>query len=222
MSGTLTAFNNSAFKERNKLIEKARNDRFNERKAKQAHIYNSGGEQQHQSLMDKAAHLAGLTPEGVSGEILAQQFFKLFQALFQTHYAVQKRDFSKAKRMGIAYVKDADGNFPEVRRIGADGKPDSNQPPYPQNTDVNNPEFRAAIRQNGLVPPPNWLEAQYTLAYEYIEEMMGKSALTPTQREVLHKRVEDMKAQGPQGPDLASDRAAMMAAQKPPAPAARK
>ncbi|MBN9287046.1 MAG: hypothetical protein BGO43_11725 [Gammaproteobacteria bacterium 39-13] len=208
----LYALNRHAAVEEQKRKKKEREERLKNRRGTQQNIYKSGGTQAHtQSAMEKADHLAGLTAEGVTGEILMIMICNLFQWLFQTHYLVQKRDFSKAEQLGIAYKADANGKFPDIHPLNEKGEPDFDQKPYPQDQDINDSGFRAAIRRNGFVPPPNWLEAQYSQGYQYLEQMMGASVLTPAQREILHKNIEETKKEGPRD-DLASDRAAQMAA----------
>jgi len=210
----LYALNRHAAVEEEKRKKKEREDRLKKRRSAQQNVYRSNEAQGHtQSAMEKADHLAGLTAEGVTGEILMIMICNLFQWIFQTHFLVQKREFSKAEQLGIAYKADVNGKFPDIHPLNEKGEPDFDQKPYPQNQDINDQGFRAAIRRNGFVPPPNWLEAQYSQAYQYLEQMMGASVLTPAQREILHKRVEEVKKEGPKD-DLASDRAAQMAAMR--------
>lgn len=208
MATTLHAMNRFAAEEDKKRKKKEREERLKNLRNAQQKIYKSGGTDAHtQSVMDQAKHLADLTAEGVTGAMLVVIFANLFQFCFQTHYMVQKRDFSKAEGLGIAYKKNEKGEFPEIYPLNGNGEPDFEQDPYPKDQNVNDASFRAAIRRNGFVPPPNWLEAQYSLGYQYLEQMMGASYLDKAQREILHKNIEETKKEGPKE-DNASDLAA--------------
>ena len=159
---------------------------FEDRMAKQKKVFPSSGSPEaaaREGAMQKAAHLAGLTPEGVAGEILTIWLVNALMLLFQTQYHVQERQFKNAQDNDIAYMQKRSGKWPKIYPLGEDGLPDFDAKP---NTDGT--ASAEEVIANGYVPPPDMNRAIAEQWKLYESQMWGTS----------HKS----------GRDLASDMAA--------------
>lgn len=163
-----------------------------------------------QSALEKADHLAGLTPEGVTGEMLAAMIFHLFASILNLAYFEQKRVFAKAQLSGNAYEQKADGSWPAIYPINSKGKPY-----VPTKADgsvdmarviTDGSASRTLIRANGFVPPPSLQEAYEQHMADFMLDMSGANSLSPYQRQILN--IAD-QARDKVEKDLASDRVAM-------------
>lgn len=144
-----------------------------------------------QSANEKAEHLAGLTPEGVAGEMLAAMIFHLFATILNLAYIEQKRKFAKAQSMGKSYEQRADGSWPHIYPIGKNGKPYVPKTADGKNIDwtrvnTDGTASRQAVRANGFVPPPSLEEAYEMHLADFMLDMNGQAALTPYQRRILN------------------------------------
>lgn len=168
---------------------------FTDRLTKQKKIFPALDGQEaaaREGAMQKAAHLAGLTPEGVAGEILTIWLIHALMLLFQTQYHVQERQFKRAQDndVNIAYMQKRSGKWPKIYPLGENGQPDFDATP---NTDGT--ASAEEVIANGYVPPPDMKRAIAEQWKLYESQMWGNSN----------------KA----GRDLASDMAAM---RRPPTP----
>lgn len=125
-----------------------------------------------EGAMQKAAHLAGLTPEGVAGEILTIYVVNILQLLFQTQFIIQKSQFKRAQDAGIAYqLNEETGLWPEVYPLDENGQPNFNAAPY---EDGKAPA--QAVIGNGLIPPPDIYRALADQWKQYELQMWGTTS----------------------------------------------
>lgn len=178
----------------------------------------------------KAEHLAGLTAEGVAGEILADLFIFSVELTFNTPIWVQMWQFNKALEQEIAsikngepirlaYMPDADGNYPDIYPIDGQGKVDFSKSPmrtYKDDGSLSDEITPFHIRANGYVPRPSITESLMIACDRHFERMLGSGVLTPEQKARMSGTVSSMqKEEKAEKEDLAADRAAQMAAMRP-------
>ncbi|MBN9288867.1 MAG: hypothetical protein BGO43_07995 [Gammaproteobacteria bacterium 39-13] len=155
----------------------SRKRNYERRIQKQNNIYqgpNAPESTSREGAMQKAAHLAGLTPEGVAGEIITIYIVNLLQLVFQTQYLIQKKQFKMAQAAGIAYEPhETTGLWPEVYPLDDQGQPNFQALPY---KDGEAPV--EAIIGNGLIPPPDIYRALGEQWKQYELQMWGTTHST--------------------------------------------
>lgn len=154
---------------------------------------------QRQGAMEKAEHLAGLTAEGVSGEIGINLIIFMFEALGNTPWWVQTLQLQESlvkeleslysdKPERICYLPDDNGVFPEIYPTDTQGKVDFSRSPLARE---NVTPF--AIRANGYVPQPSILEGFLTACDFHCERMSGANSLSPDQKARMYNIVGESK-----------------------------
>lgn len=167
----------------------------------------------------KAEHLAGLTAEGVAGEMIIHLMIFAVEATFNTPFWIQAEQFNEALRQELAslepgqkpvrlcYLPDDNGAFPDIYPINSQGEVDFDAEPLPENEVT-----PFAIRANGYIPMPTVFESYQIVLDKHFERMMGAGVLTPEQKARMTNTLADIQGQKKEGNDLASDNAAIRAA----------
>lgn len=145
----------------------------------------------------KAEHLAGLTAEGVAGEMAMDLMILALELTFNTPFWIQAYQFDEALKkelslnngVRLAYLPDDNGVYPEIYPIDGQGNVDYKQPPITDPDQIT--PFH--IRANGYVPRPSITESVMVVFDRHIERMMGSGALTPDQKARMYNTVAQMK-----------------------------
>ncbi|MCS5711138.1 hypothetical protein [Candidatus Berkiella aquae] len=180
---------------------------------------------QTQGAMEKAEHLAGLTPEGVAGEIMFDLIILSIELSVNAPFWTQTLQFEAAllkelqsiesgENERLVYLPDDNGVYPEIYPIDDSGKVDYSKPPLtPGSPEISNFHIRA----NGYVPVPTISESLLTIFARHTERMSGTGALTAEQKSCLYNTVQvlhENQQKEKNEKDIASDNAARMAATK--------
>lgn len=187
------------------------------KKFKQSILQNvSAGPSQHQGAMEKADHLAGLTAEGIAGEIAINLIIFCLEAFGNTPWWVQTLQLQESLVKEIAsltsdqpericYLPDDNGVFPEIYPADGEGKVDfSRSPLRPEEVTPN------AIRANGYIPQPSILEGFQIVNDFHCERMSGTNSLGPEQRARMYNVFgSDSKKEDKSEKDVVSDRIAI-------------
>ncbi len=188
-------------------------------------------------VIGKAEHLAGLTAEGVAGEMLADLFIFSVELTFNTPIWVQMWQFNKAIEQELASIKNGDpirlaympnekGDYPEIYPIDGQGKVDYSKSPmrtYKDDGSLSDEITSFHIRANGYVPRPSITESLKIVFDRHFERMLGSGVLSPEQKARMSGTVSAMQSEEKHdNKDLAADRAAQMAAMRPAMPRATK
>lgn len=178
-----------------------------------------------QGVMEKAEHLAGLTAEGVAGEILFDLIILSIELSINAPFWTQTLQFEEALKKELqsiesgeserlVYLPDDNGVYPDIYPIDSSGKVNYSKPPLtPGSPEITNFHIRA----NGYVPRPTILEALSTIAARHTERMSGSGALSPEQKACLYNTVtvlQENQNKETNEKDTASDNAARMAAMR--------
>jgi hypothetical protein len=207
-------------KEKNKALEARKSQKDGVIKAIAHQASNDGG------AIGKAEHLAGLTAEGVAGEMLADLFILSVELTFNTPVWVQMWQFNKAIEqelasikngdpVRLAYMPNEDGDYPEIYPIDGKGKVDYSKAPmrtYNDDGSLSEHITPFHIRANGYVPRPSITESLMIVLDRHFERMLGSGVLSPEQKARMSGTVSAMQAEEKQGKDLAADRAAQILA----------
>lgn len=171
----------------------------------------------------KAEHLAGLTAEGVAGEMAMDLMIFALELTFNTPFWIQayqfdealKKELSLTNGVRLAYLPDDNGVYPEIYPIDGQGKVDYKQSPITDQSQIT--PFH--IRANGYVPRPSITESLMVVFDRHIERMLGSGALTPDQKARMYNTVAQIKDENKNKEDetmkMQDDRAAQMAAMRP-------
>ncbi|MGE3318825.1 MAG: hypothetical protein AB7I18_05975 [Candidatus Berkiella sp.] len=171
----------------------------------------------------KAEHLAGLTAEGVAGEMIMDLMIFSVELTFNTPFWIQayqfdealKKELSSTDGVRLAYLPDDNGVYPEIYPVDGQGNVDYKQQPIQDQNEIT--PFH--IRANGYVPRPSITESLMVVFDRHIERMLGSGALTPDQKARMHNTVAQMKNDDDKNEKDATqkmqdDRAAQMAAMR--------
>lgn len=170
----------------------------------------------------KAEHLAGLTAEGVAGEMAIHLMIFVVELTFNTPFWIQAEQFNEALRqeleslepgqkpLRLCYLPDDNGEYPVIYPVSAHGEVDFDAEPltFEQITPF-------AIRANGYIPMPSVTEAYKIVLDRHFERMMGAGILEPEQKARMCNTLAEMPSQKKEGSDLASDNASINAAKPP-------
>jgi|GEM_PF-4183020 hypothetical protein len=161
-----------------------------------------------ESGLDKVAHLAGLSWEGLAVSMLLTELAFLFRATCQIQYIVDQKNYAELCNTQPDMVyQERNGQYPKIYPIDLDSNgnykvnyesaPYSNTPPYPQRgCQMSYHEIVA----NGYVPPPTHSIALKKEFDGYVQEIMGKS-LSPEWDALKN----ELYPQGKPGPAPKSD-----------------
>lgn len=177
----------------------------------------------------KAEHLAGLTAEGVSGEMIADLFIFTVELVFCTPIWVQMWQFNKAleqelvsikngEPVRLAYMPNEQGDYPEIYPIDAQGKVDFSKLPmrtYNDDGSLNNAITPFHIRANGYVPRPSISESFKIVFDRHFERMLGAGVLSPEQKARMSGTLSSASDRKGEVEDLASDAASQNAMKGP-------
>jgi hypothetical protein len=173
----------------------------------------------------KAEHLAGLTAEGVAGEMIAHLMIFAIEATFNTPFWIQAEQFNEALRQELAsleggnkplrlcYLPDDNGDYPAIYPTNSQGEVDFEADPLPEHEIT-----PFAIRANGYIPMPSITEAYQIVLDKHFERMLGAGVLSPEQKARMTNTLAEMQGQKKEGNDLASDATSIKAAQPQPRP----
>lgn len=163
----------------------------------------------------KAEHLAGLTAEGVAGEMAINLMIFAVELSLVTPFWIQSLQFDEGLKARLAYVANENGDFPDIYPIDAQGKVDYKQPPMRTFNDdgtLSDAITSFHIRANGYVPRPTVFEAVKVVFDRHLERMHGSSVISAEQKARMSNTVAQMQAEDKKGQDLASDAASRAAA----------